>query len=183
MQSTMEFRQGRAGGTQRRLKQRTEPGQMMSSASDDHFNARLEQELASWRIVAIDNRALGRSAVIRIRIARPDIPHLETFRTAVEVFWRYDDISPASDSNERQIAFERALDDVSFDNGFSELMQVSTDERQKTWLFYTADGRRFMKAVNQLLSGHERYPVRIFLTDDPQWSIWNAAITDLEPCR
>jgi hypothetical protein len=129
--------------------------------------------LADWRIVSAKNATLG-NAVIRIRIRQPEVNEISAYATAVEIAWPYEsaDGMPPSDVNQRQLTFERALDDLTGENRFSELVQVSTGRSVKEWLFYTTSRERFMGAFNELLAKHERYPLNIKFYDDPKWEIW-----------
>jgi hypothetical protein len=138
----------------------------------------LEDELRDWQIVTVENRELQSRATIRLRMRKPPMPDGRIFRCAVEISWPYDgaDGYPGPDVNQRQLAFETALDDLSGMNGFSELVQVSTGMGKKDWLYYTSDQDRFMRDFNALLAGHEPYPIQINFYEDPDWQIWSEVI-------
>jgi len=135
----------------------------------------LANELAAWRIISLENEPAGKFAVLRLRVVRPRSA-VESFATAVELSWKYGGGLPPADVNEKQLAFERALDELAGDNGFSELVQVATGIGAKEWLFYTSNRARFMAEYNRLLENHERYPVEVSMLDDPEWEVWRNSV-------
>lgn len=144
--------------------------------------ADLDNELRDWKIIDVNNPDLQTSAVIRLRMCKPPLPEGCAFSCAVEITWPYSsaDQYPAPDVNQKQLSFERALDDLSGMNGFSELVQVWTGMGTKEWLYYTSNQRRFMTDFNALLSGHEHYPIEIKFYDDPEWQIWSQTVEAVE---
>lgn len=137
----------------------------------------LTDELRDWQIVTVENKEQQSRATLRLCMCKPPIPDGRVFACAVEVSWPYagSDYPPA-DVNQKQIAFEAALDDLSGMNGFSELVQVSTGMGKKDWLYYTSDQGRFMRDFNNLLRGHEAYPIQINFYEDSEWRIWSEVV-------
>jgi hypothetical protein len=109
---------------------------------------------------------------------KPAIPDGRVFGCAVEISWLYSGTTdyPPREENQKQLAFETALDDLSGMNGFSELVQVSTGRGKKEWLYYTSDQERFMRDFNALLAGHEPYPIQINFYEDPEWKLWSEIV-------
>jgi hypothetical protein len=142
----------------------------------------LEEELRDWQIVTVENRERQSRAIIRLRVRKPPIPDGRVFGCAVEISWPYDgaDDYPDGDVNQKQLAFEAALDDLSGMNGFSELVQVSTGMGKKEWLYYTSDQERFMRDFNALLDGHEPYPIQIRFYEDPNWRLWSEVVEAMQ---
>jgi hypothetical protein len=138
----------------------------------------LEEELRDWQIVSVENKEQGSQATIRLRMRKPPLPDGRAFDCAVEISWPYDGVNgyPSSDVNQKQLAFETALDDLSGMNRFSELVQVSTGMGKKEWLYYTSDQERFMRDFNALLAGHDPYPIQINFYEDPSWQIWSEVV-------
>lgn len=138
----------------------------------------IEDELRDWQIVTVENSDLQSHATIRLRVRKPPIPDNRVFDCAIEISWPYDGTGyhPDDDVNQKQLAFETALDDLSGMNGFSELVQVSTGMGTKEWLYYTCDQDRFMRDFNLLLHGHEQYPIKINFYKDPNWQIWSEVV-------
>jgi hypothetical protein len=137
--------------------------------------------LQDWKIFEIDNPKQRVSFTIRLRIRQPARPKVPPYAEAVEITWPYQSAGayPEDEDNQRQLAFERALDDLSDDNGLSELMQVTLGMGKKQWLYYTCDRPRFMNEINARLAGHERYPLAIEFYEDPEWQIWAQAVQQL----
>jgi len=143
--------------------------------------ADLEAALADWRIVKVIGPT-GGVVVLRLRINAPESSQGSDYATAVEVCWPYEpkeDLPPA-DVNEQQLKFERAVDELTGENGYAELVLVSTGMGVKEWLFYTTSTDRFMASMNELLSGHQAYPLDIRFYADPGWSIWRGTVADVE---
>jgi hypothetical protein len=135
----------------------------------------LEDELRAWRIVEMQNDVENSGAVLRLRIVRPENADA-SFTTVIQLFWNYEGGMPSADVNERQLAFEKALDPLLGDNGFSELVQVATGIGAKEWLFYSANASRFFAEYRRLLAGHEPYPVEVACMDDPHWEVWSSTV-------
>ena len=138
----------------------------------------LEKEFAAWRIVKLINPD-GRTAVIRIRMSRPERTSLAAYATAVEIARLCEAMLPTKPEGERQRAFEDALEGLASHNGFSEQVQVRTGLGAKDWLYYTTDRERFMGELNRALQGRPRYPIKISFYDDPDWAIWQQIIDDI----
>ena len=64
-------------------------------------------------------------------------------------------------------------------NGFAELVQVSTGFGEREWLFYSSNRKRFMARFNELLAGHEPYPLEITFYRDREWKIWDDMLQPL----
>ena len=141
---------------------------------------RSPQPEAQWSIVRAVNETAAEAAVIRIRTDRPSEP--KNLRSAIEISWPYtsDSPFPAPTDNQQMIAFEEAIDELASENGHSELVQVSTGNGVKEWLFYSADQSRFMQRMNELLKGHPVYPLQIEFYEDPDWQIWSETISALD---
>lgn len=124
-----------------------------------------------WSIVEIRNPDTSVAAMIRIRTDRP----ADRLPTAIEISWPYDSatVFPESGENQRMVAFEEAIEELTSENGHTELVQVSTGNGVKEWLFYSHDREAFMSRMNTLLRDHPRYPLEIKFYDDPSWQIWS----------
>ena len=143
--------------------------------AEDH--GAIEEELRDWQIVTVENKERQSRATIRLRMRKPPMPDGRVFGCAVEISWAYEGADyPGPDVNQKQLAFETALDDLSGMNGFSELVQVSTGMGKKEWLYYTSDQERFMRDFNALLAGHDPYPIQINFYEDPGWQIWSEVV-------
>lgn len=138
----------------------------------------IEDELRDWQIVTVENKEQQIRTTIRLRVRKPPMLDGRAFACAVEISWPYDgaDGYPSGEVNQKQLAFETALDDLSGMNGFSELVQVSTGTGKKDWLYYTSDQDRFMRTLNALLAGHDAYPIQINFYEDPNWQIWSEVV-------
>jgi hypothetical protein len=148
--------------------------------SKESSESQSDVELADWRIFSLQNEPLNQSGILRLRIRRPDIPDIDSFRTAIEISWPYNGDMPSDDTNHGQAVFEKAVDELTGENGFSELVQVSTGFGKKEWLFYTSDQSRYMDELNNALSQHERFPIEIAFYEDPDWKIWSDMLGDLK---
>lgn len=134
----------------------------------------MENELKYWKILEIkkDKKIL----IARIRIQKPDYSDIDQYKEAVVIGWSWnsqdDNLKPPDDVNEKQLVFERALDDLTGDNNLSYLIQVTTGLGHKEWVFYTKDKDEFMQIFNSLLEGYEKFPIDIKFYNDPDWKIW-----------
>ena len=117
------------------------------------------------------NDVENKRAVLRLRVVRPAMAG-PSFDTAIQITWKYSGGMPSGDTNTSMTTFERAIDDLTGDNHFAELVQVATGGGVKEWLFYCSDKGRFMNEFERLLVAHERYPVEISSLSDPEWRIW-----------
>jgi hypothetical protein len=79
----------------------------------------IEDELRAWQIVAVESKEQQSRATIRLRVRKPPIPDGCVFGWAVEISWPYDgaDDYPSGEVNQKQLAFETSLDDLSGMNG------------------------------------------------------------------
>lgn len=127
-----------------------------------------------WEIVKAINADRGEAQVFRLRKRRPDGAHVQKLATALSIRWPYDpsSIFPKGQEKESILSFERAIDWLAEENGHSELVLVATGLGWKEWLYYVDDPTWFMTMLNDLLSGHESFPLTIDWYDDPAWKLW-----------
>jgi len=136
----------------------------------------LDIELADWRIVEAVLPSTRQAAVFRLRIRKPRIDNLKAFRFAMKVLWPYDGVMPTPEVNEQQTTFDVALDELTGDNGYAELVRVATGNGLKEWLFYATDPEVFGENFNRLLSSRPQYPVTVEFEEDPEWQEWSSFV-------
>jgi hypothetical protein len=116
-----------------------------------------------------------RSLQLLLRIDRPNIEDIDSFKEAVAIQWRYPQTEGTFDPPDGVMgdmeAFEACLEELS-ESGYSFLVNIGTGVGLREWLYYTKDRLGFMKRFNQLLSGREPYPLTIEFYDDPEWQAW-----------
>ena len=132
-----------------------------------------------WSIVSVQHPETGEGAVLRVRFAKPGRPDLASLVWAIVIQWTYGgEQMPPPEVNEAQLRFEAALDPLA-SSSHSELVHVSTGLGLKEWIFYARTREQFMDELNELLSGHPRYPIDIEFEEDPDWEVWEDAVKDL----
>jgi hypothetical protein len=141
----------------------------------------LNDGLHAWRIVKMTNQEEGKTCLVRIRITKPPLAEKRSLPLAVLIEWPYDSDTefPPGEVLEQMDRFERAIDPLCGDNGFSEHMWVRTGFGTRDWLFYTTSQERFLKTFNRVLVGHEPYPIQIVCSEDPAWEIWHDTMSTL----
>lgn len=141
----------------------------------------LEDEAAGdWAIVRAVNEGSGEAGIIRIKTRKPATADIAAYTTAVTIQWPYSAPSlPDTADNERMLDFERSIDELTGENGYSELVQVRTGFGNKEWLFYARDRGTFMASFNELVHGHPAYPVKIEFQEDAGWDLWQKTLNDL----
>ena len=132
------------------------------------------QDPGKWVIVEAVNGA--KRLVMRLRTDRPNQPDINAYSTAIVIGWEFPSLEgtakPPEETYQRMLSFERAVDELSMENGHSFLMNVSTGLGLREWCYYAKDRERFMARFNELLAGRERYPLKIEFFDDPEWRVW-----------
>jgi Family of unknown function (DUF695) len=140
----------------------------------------LSAESTEWRIVSAQNPETGQAAVFRARFSKPDRPDQPSLVWAIVIQWPYgsEHQMPPDEVNAAQRSFEATLDPLA-SSSHSELVHVSTGMGLKEWIFYARTREEFMAGLNELLSGHPRYPLDIEFFEDPDWEIWEDMVRDL----
>jgi hypothetical protein len=130
-------------------------------------------------MVTARNPETGQVAVFRARFAKPARPDLASLVWAIVIQWPYDgNQMPPAEVNAAQQSFEQAVDPLA-SSTHSELVHVSTGMGMKEWIFYARTREQFMDELNQLLSGHPRYPLDVEFLEDPNWEVWEDMVKDL----
>jgi hypothetical protein len=137
-----------------------------------HEPTPLELELADWRIVDALSPETRQAAVFRLRIRKPRLDNLDAFRFAVRIKWPYEGVMPTPEVGQQQTAFDIALDELTAENGYAELVRVATGNGLKEWLFYATDPQVFGENFNRVLDSHPKYPVSVEFEEDPAWHEW-----------
>ncbi|MHB0937142.1 MAG: DUF695 domain-containing protein [Armatimonadota bacterium] len=141
----------------------------------------LRDNMMSWRIASATNAESGETVIIRIRIEKPQLAIKKDLSSVIVIEWPFesDDSMPSEEDYSRMQEFESSIDDLTGDNGFAEMVMARTGFGKRDWLFYTDNQDRFMQQLNNLLSGHERYPIQITFGDDPTWCHWQEILDSL----
>lgn len=144
-------------------------------------NKLLNARLNGWCVAKITDSETDQIGILSIRNRKPSLAETHPLTQAVMIEWPYqsDDSLPSSELFAEMTRFGEAIDALTDDNGFSVSMMTRTGFGKREWLFYTSDYERFMGTFNQLLAGHEPYPIQITHGDDPEWSIWQEMIDGL----
>ncbi|EUC20705.1 DUF695 domain-containing protein [Paraburkholderia hospita] len=89
--------------------------------------------------------------------------------------WRYESDTgmPTIEARERMDELEDALALALEADGFASLVLVSTGERRREWTYYAGPNEDFMSRLNRGLSSHPRFPIEIFISEEPDWETLN----------
>jgi len=143
----------------------------MSSAGAEniYFTATGEQE--------------GRPVIYRSMQSVPAGEKESDFPTLINIYWPFEKEEnngmPDQNTNEKQIAFEDAIASLDV-NGTSHLMLVVTGNGRKEWIWYVKDSNKWMNKLNELLTGHEVYPIQIEMEKDSEWSTYHNFVSGVE---
>jgi hypothetical protein len=98
------------------------------------------------------------------------------FPVLINVYWRYDGSGnnglPPLQENERQITFEDAITPLDEQEHLAYLMLVVTGNSRKEWIFYAREFEAWLARLNEVLHGHDVYPIEIETSHDPAWTTW-----------
>ena len=132
----------------------------------------------AWCIAEVRNEEKRVVGIVRF-IDHPPAD-FRKLKTAVEISWRYaEDGLPTREKNEEMNQFEGAIDPLSEDGGNSQMVYVRTAFGVKEWLFYARDSDGFMRAFNERLASHSRFPLEINFYADPKWKLWREFVQPL----
>lgn len=89
------------------------------------------------------------------------------------ISWKYDGTSnngmPLEDINQRMITLEDAIENhIENDNALRHVYS-RTGNNLKELVYYIHDREQFLRAFNEILSGHPRYPIEINFYEDAEW--------------
>ncbi|WHI52925.1 DUF695 domain-containing protein [Microbulbifer sp. MLAF003] len=105
------------------------------------------------------------------------------FPTLINIYWPFEKKEnngmPDRNTNKKQIVFEDAIAPLDV-NGVSHLMMVVTGNGRKEWIWYVRDSDEWMEKLNELLVGHDVYPIQIEMENDPEWSTYYNFVSDVK---
>ena len=93
----------------------------------------------------------------------------------VSISWKFHGAKPDAALSKRMHLLEDALEDLCW-GADSRLVLVMTVSGYREWCFYTRDYTTFMKELNAKLSKHDRFPIEIQHSHDPEWKYWHSFI-------
>jgi hypothetical protein len=101
----------------------------------------------------------------------------------VNIYWPYDGAAnngmPDRAVHDRMVKLENTLDSLEGPStGF--LVLSITGNNRKEWVWYVRKRATFMKAVNEILSGVERFPIEFAASSDPNWDNYRALLASVE---
>ena len=138
----------------------------------------MKDSLSHWRIFQATNEETNQQVYHRLRIDRPSLPKSIQYHMAILIEWPYSNDSsfPSGEIIDLMQAFESYLDDLSTDNGLSELVSMRMGFGTREWLYYSCDTDKFMAKFQSLLSNHPQYPISITFAEDPEWLEWEEMV-------
>lgn len=105
------------------------------------------------------------------------------FPILINIYWPFEKDEnngmPDRSTNEKQIAFEDAIASLDV-NGMSHLMLVVTGNGRKEWIWYVKNSNEWVGKLNELLAGHEVYPIQIEIEKDPEWSTYHNFVSGVK---
>lgn len=125
----------------------------------------------------------GKPVIYRSMQYVPDGEKESDFPILINIYWPFEKDEnngmPDRSTNEKQINFEDAI--ASLDaNGTSHLMLVVTGNGRKEWIWYVKDSNEWVGKLNELLTGHEVYPIQIEIEKDPEWSTYHDFVSGVK---
>ena len=101
----------------------------------------------------------------------------------ISIYWPYtsdgDSGMPGADTNEAQVVFEDALEDLDR-TGVSHLMLVVTGNGRKEWHWYVKDVDNWMQKLNSSLAGQPTFPIQIENSHQPDWALYHRFISGVK---
>ena len=114
----------------------------------------------------------GYPIVMKVMEERPPESVRDRFGWLTVISWRYDRTEnngmPLPDVNNKMIDLENAIDGIQ-ENDLCIQVYSKTGNGLKELVYYIGDRDEFMKAFNEALTDHPRYPLDIEFFDDPKW--------------
>ena len=125
----------------------------------------------SWLLLKYEYE--GYPVVMKVMEELPPEPVRERYGMLIVISWNYDRTEnngmPLPAVNNQMIALEDATDSLE-DDGLSLQVYTKTGNGLKELVYYAGSTDEFMKAFNEALADHPRYPLEIEFFDDPEWS-------------
>ncbi|MGF1583464.1 MAG: DUF695 domain-containing protein [Gemmataceae bacterium] len=118
----------------------------------------------------------GKPLVFRCRRILPDGAEQQDCPHRVSIYWPYTQSNengmPDEETNQNQVRFEAALDDL-LTHVDAYLMLVVTGNSRKEWHWYTRDVEVWVNEANKRLVDMPPFPITIENTEEPDWSLYN----------
>ncbi len=125
----------------------------------------------SWILVKYENE--GYRIVMKAMQELPAESVRNQFTWLTVVSWRYDRTEnngmPVPETNSQMINLEDAIDAIQ-EKDLCVQVYTKTGNGLKELVYYIGDRDDFMKAFNEVLADHPRYPLNIEFFEDPEWS-------------
>ncbi|OOF24070.1 hypothetical protein BZJ19_11910 [Salinivibrio proteolyticus] len=125
----------------------------------------------------------GRPVIYRSMQSVPEGEKEADFPTLINIYWPFEKEEnngmPDQSTNDKQVAFEDAIAPLDV-NGTSHLMLVVTGNGRKEWIWYVKDSKEWVGKLNELLAGHDVYPIQIEMENDPKWSTYHNFVSGVK---
>ena len=125
---------------------------------------------SSWLLLKYKNE--GYPVVMKVMEELPPESVRDRFGWLTVISWKYDRVEnngmPLPALNSQMVDLEHAIDDIQ-ENNLCVQVYSKTGNGLKELVYYISDRDEFMKAFNEVLADHPRYPLDIEFFDDPEW--------------
>ena len=117
----------------------------------------------------------GLPVLYRLRGCVPDGISISKYPYLLSILWHYETKEesgmPSKDTNEQQLAFDDALDEMD-NTGQGTLMLVVTGNGRREWIWYVSNPQDWLASLHTCLVGHPVYPLDIQQSEDSEWNTW-----------
>ncbi len=128
--------------------------------------------------------ASGRPLILRMRQEIPAGIQPTDYPFQITIRWGYEDRSnnglPVTTALERMNELEDHLDVIEGPANGVLVFSVTGDQRTE-WIWYTRDKAGFIQRLNEALAGCERFPIEVYMADDPEWSAFLDLHREINP--
>jgi len=125
----------------------------------------------------------GKPVIYRSLENVPEDQKESDFPNLINIYWSFEvDVNngmPDSETNENQITFEDAIESLD-KKDISHLMLVVTGNGRKEWIWYVKDVDSWLNQLNELLQGHDVYPIEIKIDQDSEWSMYHNFVSGVK---
>ncbi|WP_143811012.1 DUF695 domain-containing protein [Paraburkholderia piptadeniae] len=129
----------------------------------------------TWSTATWENPSGGRTIIFRYVRDSVDNATRLSQPTLCRLVWRYESGTgmPDIEQRERMDELEDALALAIEADGFASLVLVSTGDCRREWAYYAGSREDLVSRLNRGLSGHPRYPIEIFVSQEPDWETFD----------
>jgi hypothetical protein len=142
----------------------------------------VDSDEQTWATAILTNADNDTQFIFRYALTFSPTFDRATQPVRISIAWKYETAKgiPGTEDNERMTVLEDALESALEQDNFATLVLVATGGNLREWTYHAKSGAQFVARLNDALGHMPKFPIEIFVEDDPEWRVYQRFVAQVK---